>query len=140
MNNSEIAQFLRDLTSFVDTTLIPVIFAFAFIVFLWGVFQYFILGGANNEQRETGRKFVLWAVIAFVVMLSFWGIINLIQRSLGFDSTGRPCLPTFNSNTRDCLGGSTAPDAGNTFYGICENDGDCDSGFSCGANKLCVPN
>lgn len=100
MNNSEIAKFLRELTSFVDTTLIPVIFALAFLVFLWGVFQYFILGGANNEQRETGRNFVMWAVIAFVVMLSFWGIINLVQRSLGFGSTTRPDLPTFNSSQK----------------------------------------
>jgi len=99
MNNSEIAKFLRELTSFVDSTLIPVIFALAFLVFLWGVFQYFILGGANNEQRETGRNFVMWAVIAFVVMLSFWGIINLVQRSLGFGGENRPELPLFNDTT-----------------------------------------
>jgi hypothetical protein len=65
------------------------------------VFQYFILGGANNEQRETGRKFVMWSVIAFVVMLSFWGIINVIQRSLGFGAEGRPDLPTFEGKANE---------------------------------------
>ena len=98
MNNSQIAQFLRSLTEFVDSTLIPFIFALAFLFFLWGVFQYFIAGGANTEQRETGRKFVLWSIIAFVVMLSFWGIINLVQRSLGFGAEARPDLPTFEES------------------------------------------
>ena len=34
---------------------VPLIFAVAFIVFIWGVFKFFILGGGNEEQREGGR-------------------------------------------------------------------------------------
>lgn len=88
---------IEALLSFVDLYVVPIIFALAFIVFLWFVFQYFILGGADEEKLKTGRKFVLWSLIGFFLMFSLWGIVNLIQRSLGFENGTKPPVPTFNS-------------------------------------------
>lgn len=69
--------------------------ALAFIVFIWGVFQYFIAGGADEEKRKQGRDFVMWGLIGFVIILSVWGLVNLIMASLGLRAGTRPPLPTF---------------------------------------------
>jgi len=92
---SNLQKVFVDLLALVDM-LVPVIFAIAFIVFLWGVFTYFIAGGANDEKRKEGAKFVMWSIIGFVVMVSIWGIVNVFANTLGFNKENRPCLPTFS--------------------------------------------
>lgn len=86
---------IQSLIQFLNGSIVPLIFAVAFIVFLWGIFQYFIAGAGNEEKREQGRTFIMYGLIGFVVMLSIWGIVNLFYHSLGFDSQTRPNLPTF---------------------------------------------
>jgi hypothetical protein len=94
-----IETLIKSIPKFIDSVLVPLVFALAFIAFLWGVYTYFIQGAASDEQRETGRKFVMWSIIGFVIMLSLGGIILLLQNSLGLNPGTRTCLP---SVTGDC--------------------------------------
>lgn len=88
--------YLPSIVGFISSILVPLLFAVAFIVFIYGVFQYFIAGGANEEQREKGKQLVMWGIIAFVVMVSLWGLVNLIRNTLNFGENGNtPPLPTF---------------------------------------------
>jgi hypothetical protein len=86
---------LTDIVGFINVVLIPFIWAIAFIVFIWGVFQYFIAGGANEEQRDKGKQLVIWGVIAFVVMSSLWGIVNLFRNTIIFGDERTPPFPSF---------------------------------------------
>lgn len=96
-----INTFLTDVSTFINGTLIPLVFAVALLVFLYGVFDYFILGGGDESKREEGRKLMLTAIIGFVVMVSIFGIVNLIAGGLGFsqeeDIQNIPNVPTSNS-------------------------------------------
>lgn len=96
-----INSFLGDISTFINGTLIPLIFALALLVFLYGVFNYFILGGGDEGKREEGRKLMLWAIIGFVVMVSIFGIVNLIANGLGFsqdeDIQNIPNVPSSNT-------------------------------------------
>lgn len=88
--------YLPSIVGFISNILVPFLFAIAFIVFIWGVFQYFIAGGANEEQRDKGKQLVMWGIIGFVVMVSLWGLVNLIRNTLNFGEDGNtPPLPTF---------------------------------------------
>ena len=90
-----IAVFLLNIIGIINSVLVPLVFSLAFLLFLWGVFQYFISGATNEEKRDEGKKFVMWGIIGFVLMFSIWGIVNLIINSLGFDTRTRPQLPLF---------------------------------------------
>lgn len=96
-----INTFLNDISTFINSTLIPLVFAVALLVFLYGVFDYFILGGGDEGKREEGRKLMLWAIVGFVVMVSVFGIVNLIANGLGFsqdeDIQNIPNVPTSNT-------------------------------------------
>jgi hypothetical protein len=97
IGGATLGAYLESIRDFINVYLIPFLFAIAFIVFIWGVFQYFIAGGANEEQRDKGKQLVMWGIIGFVIMVSVWGLINLVTNTLNFDdSEGAPSLPTFD--------------------------------------------
>ena len=80
----------------VNFVLVPILMAVAFIVFLWGVFNYFILGAANDEKRKEGRQFVLWAITGCVIIMSIGGLVNIVKDTLVPSTAGstRPNYPT----------------------------------------------
>ena len=77
----------------INDILVPVLFAIAFIVFLWGTFKYFIWGADDEDARKTGRQFVLWGVIGFVVILALWGLVNLLLNILNLPGSSSPPTP-----------------------------------------------
>lgn len=62
---------------------VPLLFAIAFLVFVWGVFKYFIWGADSPDERKTGRDLALYGIIGFVVILSVWGLVLLVMNTLG---------------------------------------------------------
>lgn len=89
---------LRSIIVFINDYLIPFLWAIAFLIFIWGVFQYFVAGGADEEKRSQGRQFVIWSVIAFFVMSSLWGIVNLLDGTFKFGNENTPDIPTFDTS------------------------------------------
>jgi len=74
------------LIGIINETLVPLIFAAAFLVFIWGVFQYFILSKGSDDGQEKGRNLMIYGLIGFFVMVSVWGIINLLVGTFGLDA------------------------------------------------------
>lgn len=99
----EVDSFFTNVTGFIDDVLIPLVFTVALLVFLWGMFTYFIQGGASDDSREKGRQLILWSVIGFVLMVSIWGIVNIVASGL-FGNTQPPEIPGTPT-----VGGSVAP-------------------------------
>lgn len=66
-----------------NTVVVPTIFTLAFIVFIWGVVNYFFIHGGEEAKREEGRVFILWGIIGMVVLFSVWGIVNILLSTLG---------------------------------------------------------
>jgi len=97
----EVNDFLDDVSSFINSTLIPLVFALALLMFIWGIFKYFILGGDDEDNREDGKKLMLWSIVGFVVMVSVFGIVNLIAGGLGFsDDENIQNIPNVPTNNR----------------------------------------
>ena len=97
----EVNDFLDDVSSFINSSLIPLIFGLALLVFIFGVFKYFILGGGEEESRDEGKKLMLWAIIGFVAMVSVFGVVNLIAGGLGFsDDENIQNIPNVPTNNR----------------------------------------
>lgn len=88
-----IKPYFDSITGVINNLIIPALIAIAFIVFLWGVFNYFILGAADEKKRTDGRQFVLYGIIGFVIILSVWGLVNLVRDTLNLTGTS-PTPPT----------------------------------------------
>lgn len=77
----------------INQVAVPLIFALAFIVFIWGVFNYFILGGGDEEKRDKGRDLMIWGLIGFFIMVSVWGLVNLLVGTFVFGDKTPPNFP-----------------------------------------------
>jgi hypothetical protein len=60
----------------------------AIVMFVFYVIKYFIKADSN---RAEGGQYVMYSLIGFFVILSFWGLVNILQNTfdLGND-TNRP--------------------------------------------------
>ncbi|MHB0865437.1 MAG: pilin [Minisyncoccota bacterium] len=95
ININAIKPYSDSIINIINGIFVPVLFALAFLTFIWGVFKYFILGADSDAERATGRKFVLWGIIGFVVILSVWGLVGLLGNTLGLSPGGSaPSYPT----------------------------------------------
>lgn len=81
----EISGFFDNAITFINSTLIPLVFALALLAFLWGALKYFIWGGDNEDNRKEGTKLMLYSVLGFVLMVSIFGIVQLVISALGID-------------------------------------------------------
>lgn len=78
----------------INSVLVPVIFALAFIVFLWGVFKKYIWSHGDPEAVKEGHQLILWGLIGFVVMISIWGLVNVVANTFNLYGYRAPPLPT----------------------------------------------
>ena len=65
-----------------NTVVAPVIFALAFLVFVWGVVTYFYIHGEEDTKRAEGRQFMLWGILGIVLLFVVWGLVNLLLSTL----------------------------------------------------------
>jgi Type IV secretion system pilin len=78
----------------INGVLVPVLFAVAFIVFLYGVAKTYIFSMGDPDEVSQGHKLVFWGVIGFVVMISLWGLVNIVANTFLLQYTNPPALPT----------------------------------------------
>ena len=60
--------------------LIPLLIAAALVIFFWGLIQYI---RSSGEGHGTGRNIMIAGIVALFIMVSIWGIIRLLQNTLG---------------------------------------------------------
>lgn len=60
----------------------------AVVAFVYHVIKYFIL--ADSERKEAA-PYVMWSLVGFFVILSMWGLVNILQNTFGLQNdTNRP--------------------------------------------------
>lgn len=62
--------------------LTPIIVALALLYFFWGLASY-ILAAGDEEAKAKGRSIMIGGIIALFVIVSIWGIVNVLGNTLG---------------------------------------------------------
>ncbi|MHB8860304.1 MAG: hypothetical protein ACYC48_01025 [Minisyncoccota bacterium] len=93
----------------INAVLVPVLFAVAFLVFLYGIAKAYIFSNGEPSEVEKGHKLILWGVIGFVVMVSLWGLVNVVANTFGLGGAGAPPLPSSVSSYSTGGGAMFAP-------------------------------
>ena len=86
LGDGSLKTFFNEASAFINVTLIPVLLAVAFLVFIIGAVRFFLLAGKDNEDgQKAGKSLMLWGIIAFVLIVSIWGIVALFSQGLGLN-------------------------------------------------------
>lgn len=117
INPSVVIQYSSGIIGVINGILVPVLIAIAFIVFLWGIYKYFILGATNEGDKGEGRQFALWGIIGFVIISSLWGLVNLVMGTFGLSVGQAPPYPTIGGSTGATGSGSFIGSAGSDVFG-----------------------
>ncbi|MBI5816856.1 MAG: hypothetical protein HZB09_00305 [Candidatus Yonathbacteria bacterium] len=89
--------------STIINALMPFIVALAVLYFVWGVFQ-FVASAGDETARGAGRDKMIYGIIGIFVMVSVWGLVNLLGGTFGLSGTAQfnqggagqtPTVPTF---------------------------------------------
>jgi len=91
---SNICQVASTILYIINFVLVPVLFALAFIVFLYGIVSKYIFSRGDETKVAEGHKLILWGIIAFVVMISLWGLVNVVANTFGLFGYYAPLPPT----------------------------------------------
>jgi len=75
----------------INDVLIPFVLGIAFLIFVINAIRFFVVGGSTDEGKENAKSLALYSIGAFVLILSFWGLINIITRGIGLADD--PCIP-----------------------------------------------
>lgn len=60
--------------------LIPFLIAIGLFAFLFGVLR-FLIAQENEEIKERARESMVWGTLALFIMVSFWGIVQILLRT-----------------------------------------------------------
>ncbi|HTH93136.1 MAG TPA: pilin [Candidatus Paceibacterota bacterium] len=79
----------------IGVIVIPGIFTLAFAVFLWGVFKF--IRASEQKDKAESKQFIYMGLIGLFVMVSVWGILRILNTTLGINST----VPTLQTDYLD---------------------------------------
>jgi len=109
--SSTFKELIYTIISYLNMVLV-LLMAVAVVAFTYYVVKYYVL---PNENRTEGNTYVMYSIIGFFVILSFWGLVNIVQNSFGLGNLGnRPSswasftniFPGGNSSSNDAPSGT----------------------------------
>jgi hypothetical protein len=74
---SVVNQFLGKVVAEIINPIILLLAASAFVVFLWGVFEFIVHAGDEGKRSE-GKSAIMWGLIGLVIIFGAYGIINVV--------------------------------------------------------------
>ncbi len=92
-SNKTVGDLFAHVTCLIYKTIIPMFFALAMAMFLWGVVQYVVNEG-DEGKREKGKQFMVWGIIGLTVMVTVWALVAVLGSTFGFDTKTIPSLPS----------------------------------------------
>ena len=145
LTNPSIGNIFSYGTCVISKAIIPLIFALAIALFVWGVVKFFIINVDEEAKRSQGKQFMIWGIIALVAISSVWGLVRIFGKTFGLNTQFLPGVrprgsgvgnsnedfipepvfnnsPTTGSGGGGGLGGTRDPlDPCGPFYTMCDS-------------------
>ncbi|OGI94939.1 hypothetical protein A2917_01910 [Candidatus Nomurabacteria bacterium RIFCSPLOWO2_01_FULL_42_17] len=77
------------ITRIINDSIIPLIFTLAVLMFVWGVVQY-VIHSDEETKKAKGKQFMIWGIVALTVMVSVWGLVNILSSTFGINGSVLP--------------------------------------------------
>jgi len=65
--------------------IVPLLIGLGVVVFIYGVL--ILMFSEGGEKKEEGKQYMLWGIIGIFVMVSVWGLVNILSGSFQLNNT-----------------------------------------------------
>ncbi len=81
LESSRFDGMVKYIVCLLQESVVPFIFALTIAVFFWGMMKF--ISTQDASEREQGKQFMLWSVVAIAVMFSVWGLVHIFNQTFG---------------------------------------------------------
>ncbi len=78
------AEIISKLSNILNL-IIPLIIGLAVVYFLWGLISYVMAG--EGDDKAKARGVMIYGIVTIFVMVSVWGLVNLLVGTFNLDNT-----------------------------------------------------
>lgn len=78
-NVTSFPDFIQRVSQIINL-IIPLIISLTVLVFIWGVFKL-VVAGDSEDARKEARATITFGVVSLFVMVSVWGLVNILKAS-----------------------------------------------------------
>ena len=64
--------------------IVPILISLTIIVFIFGILKF--MKSSDSKERGEGKMYMLWGIIGIFVMVSVWGLVNILQNSFDLNN------------------------------------------------------
>ncbi|MCR4334231.1 MAG: pilin [Patescibacteria group bacterium] len=64
--------------------IIPILISVAVVWLIYAIVKYVVAG--NEDDKEVGKSHIKWGVIGLFVILSIWGLVNILVQTFGLNN------------------------------------------------------
>jgi|JI10StandDraft_1071094.scaffolds.fasta_scaffold256993_2 hypothetical protein len=99
--NDQPVRDIINLGGFTVSSLIPIAVSLAVLAFFWYLVKFIWMASDNPEAQSKAKSGIFYSIFAIFVMVSIWGIVGLMQGTLGINSRAeRPEVNPLPPNMR----------------------------------------
>ena len=91
--------YLGGFVTFIGNVLVPFLLGVAFLFFTINVIRFFVIESTSEDGREKAKNLAIYGILAFVIIIIFWGAINLLSESFGFTGADAPTPDYIQNNS-----------------------------------------
>lgn len=79
---ANVQTLVESISKVIINPLIVFLFALAMVIFIYGLVKY-LLNPDSEEVRKNSKSHMIWGIIGMFIMVSVFGIMNIILNTLG---------------------------------------------------------
>jgi zinc transporter ZupT len=84
VSDPKFQDLLGYVSCIISSSIIPLIFALATAMFIWGVVQY-VINSEEEAKKAKGREFMIWGIIGLTVMFAVWGLVKIVGKTFNIE-------------------------------------------------------
>lgn len=78
------------------TLILPILIAVEFIIFLIGIMRFYMTPDTGSDSFMSGNAFLVFGVISLFVTVAIFGLVAVLQNTVGVSSGGSITAPQLN--------------------------------------------
>jgi hypothetical protein len=102
-NDNQVVTLLVNLRKWLNI-IIPILIIVAVVYFIWGVIQYVVMSKGDEEAQAAARNKIVYGLIGIFVILSVYGLVFFLGRTLGIGQGGSAPVPCVTGTYDPVLG------------------------------------